>query len=185
MLATLFLVVLIFAAIVLTAAGSPWVGLLLGAVGTVATLGVLVLGNQRKRRVTSDVRGDEPAVGQARERTRFAVQQGPSQREDKDWFLYEFTITPTGPGNATRVRASLVYADTSEEVTDERVDVSDYLRAREPRRIRLRVPNDVHERPEEIGRSIVVRVEWEDGDGLREDTFGSPIEVGGSGVRRR
>jgi hypothetical protein len=148
---------------------------------------LFVIANRRRGRVAGEVRDEEPqpAAAHARERTRFAVQQGPSRREDEDWFLYEFTITPTGPGNAMRVRASLVYADSGEEVTDERVEVSDYLRAREPRRIRLRVPNDLHEHPEQIGRSIIVRIEWEDGAGPRKDTFGSPIEVGRTGIRRR
>lgn len=119
------------------------------------------------------------------ERTRFAVQQGMSARKDEDWFLYEFTITPTGPGDARLVRAVLVYPDANEMVTDERIDVSDFLRAREPRRVRLHVPNDLHEHPERIGRSIMVRIEWVDGDGSREETFGSPIEIGGTGIRRR
>ena len=89
-------------------------------------------------------------------------------------------FTPTGPGDAQLVRAVLVYRDTNEMVTDERVDVSDFLRAREPRRVRLHVPNDLHKQP---GRSIAVRIEWEDGEGSREEAFGPSIEVGGTGIR--
>jgi hypothetical protein len=181
----------------LASAVIAFVALLLAAseVNAAAIVGVLIVAaaavvvpvaiSARKLRGEREKPREDRKARHAGQRTRVTVQQGASLRKDEDWFLYEFTITPTGPGDASLVRAVLVYQDTDEMVTDERVDVSDFLRAREPRRVRLRVPNDLHEQPERIGRSITVRIEWEDGDGSREEAFGPSIEVGGPGIRRR
>jgi hypothetical protein len=185
MIVLLVVAVVVFVALLLAASGVDALVIVGALAVAVAAVAVPVTMSARKLGSEREQPPEVASAQQAPERTRFTVQQGRSIRKDDDWFQYEFTITPTGPGNARRVRALLVFADTDETVTGERVDVSERLRAREPRSVRFRVPSSLHEHPERIGRAIMVRVEWVDGGGARNEIFGPPIEVGGTGIRRR